>query len=132
MLFFLYVFSGCPACSNVANGEDHRRGRDEQQRHMAESGKDCDGFIDRQVGRDPAGSPEIVVIGCQDGSCCVNGRADAVGGASYDGVFSFDGPRPDGLQVRILNGLPVCGGTCLLYTSPSPRDRTRSRMPSSA
>ena len=30
-----------------------------------------------------------------------------------------------------------CGGlenrcTCLLYTSPSPRDRTRSRMPSSA
>ena len=31
----------------------------------------------------------------------------------------------------------VCTGTtnhadCLLYTSPSPRDRTRSRMPSSA
>ena len=25
---------------------------------------------------------------------------------------------------------PVCA--CLLYTSPSPRDRTRSRMPSSA
>ena len=24
------------------------------------------------------------------------------------------------------------GGGCLLYTSPSPRDRTRSRMPSSA
>ena len=24
------------------------------------------------------------------------------------------------------------GYTCLLYTSPSPRDRTRSRMPSSA
>ena len=31
---------------------------------------------------------------------------------------------------------PILGGesyyTCLLYTSPSPRDRTRSRMPSSA
>ena len=27
--------------------------------------------------------------------------------------------------------LVLCGG-CLLYTSPSPRDRTRSRMPSSA
>jgi hypothetical protein len=26
----------------------------------------------------------------------------------------------------------VYPGTCLLYTSPSPRDRTRSRMPSSA
>ena len=26
----------------------------------------------------------------------------------------------------------ACNGRCLLYTSPSPRDRTRSRMPSSA
>ena len=26
----------------------------------------------------------------------------------------------------------ACGYSCLLYTSPSPRDRTRSRMPSSA
>ena len=26
----------------------------------------------------------------------------------------------------------VEGASCLLYTSPSPRDRTRSRMPSSA
>ena len=25
-----------------------------------------------------------------------------------------------------------CNNICLLYTSPSPRDRTRSRMPSSA
>ena len=28
--------------------------------------------------------------------------------------------------------LPLGYVTCLLYTSPSPRDRTRSRMPSSA
>ena len=27
---------------------------------------------------------------------------------------------------------PSNGSICLLYTSPSPRDRTRSRMPSSA
>ena len=26
----------------------------------------------------------------------------------------------------------MASGVCLLYTSPSPRDRTRSRMPSSA
>ena len=30
-----------------------------------------------------------------------------------------------------LQGDDGCDG-CLLYTSPSPRDRTRSRMPSSA
>ena len=29
-------------------------------------------------------------------------------------------------------GLLDKAGSCLLYTSPSPRDRTRSRMPSSA
>ena len=28
--------------------------------------------------------------------------------------------------------LEVGAGTCLLYTSPSPRDRQKSRMPSSA
>ena len=34
---------------------------------------------------------------------------------------------------KSLVELPVpFAGTCLLYTSPSPRDRTRSRMPSSA
>ena len=32
---------------------------------------------------------------------------------------------------ELLNFLTV-GLICLLYTSPSPRDRTRSRMPSSA
>ena len=40
--------------------------------------------------------------------------------------------------VEVLAGAGIDGGlgtdldNCLLYTSPSPRDRTRSRMPSSA
>ena len=43
-----------------------------------------------------------------------------------------------GISEHILNGgiyfMPYRMGniSCLLYTSPSPRDRTRSRMPSSA
>ena len=32
----------------------------------------------------------------------------------------------------LIEDVPGVGKTCLLYTSPSPRDRTRSRMPSSA
>ena len=31
-----------------------------------------------------------------------------------------------------LMSFPIARWACLLYTSPSPRDRTRSRMPSSA
>ena len=44
----------------------------------------------------------------------------------------------DGLLLRGINEMAVVRklvdevGVCLLYTSPSPRDRTRSRMPSSA
>ena len=33
---------------------------------------------------------------------------------------------------NLLGEVEVLGTPCLLYTSPSPRDRTRSRMPSSA
>ena len=43
--------------------------------------------------------------------------------------------RSDPMQAEIkkfLHQEKALGGICLLYTSPSPRDRTRSRMPSSA
>ena len=32
----------------------------------------------------------------------------------------------------LLSAIAVAYSTCLLYTSPSPRDRQKSRMPSSA
>ena len=40
--------------------------------------------------------------------------------------------KSGGLVLGICNGFQILTETCLLYTSPSPRDRTRSRMPSSA
>ena len=39
---------------------------------------------------------------------------------------------PDGSTLHIQFNNPARHNACLLYTSPSPRDRTRSRMPSSA
>ena len=43
------------------------------------------------------------------------------------------GPGFGQLKLGLLNEiLGRYGSACLLYTSPSPRDRTRSRMPSSA
>ena len=57
-------------------------------------------------------------------------------------VHAFE-PHPDNLatiksqqELRNIDNISLhnlaLGKTCLLYTSPSPRDRTRSRMPSSA
>ena len=46
------------------------------------------------------------------------------------------GPVTDTVEQIVARlGMPELGGpyfTCLLYTSPSPRDRTRSRLPSYA
>ena len=53
---------------------------------------------------------------------------DAGIGVMYVDNFCHRGARDtwrDQSKVPLING-------CLLYTSPSPRDRTRSRMPSSA
>ena len=57
-------------------------------------------------------------------------------------IYGFLGPNGAGKStvVKMLTTLltptagsaKVLGYDCLLYTSPSPRDRTRSRMPSSA
>ena len=46
----------------------------------------------------------------------------------------FDGKNCNNYENRptMCMSYPDGGKCCLLYTSPSPRDRTRSRMPSSA
>ena len=53
-----------------------------------------------------------------------------------NGTWNYTPAGDDDTDVRfdytITDGADDVAGTCLLYTSPSPRDRTRSRMPSSA
>ena len=67
-----------------------------------------------------------------------SGQGDMVVEEALDvwslGVMAFEmcagtTPFPRGMPADVVRP-PAC--TCLLYTSPSPRDRTRSRMPSSA
>ena len=55
-------------------------------------------------------------------------RFNAKGEVEY--IFVNPIFRKQGLAKKLLR--LVREKTCLLYTSPSPRDRTRSRMPSSA
>ena len=49
-------------------------------------------------------------------------------------VFSFFSCStvPVRITAAVLSSLSLLYSTCLLYTSPSPRDRQKSRMPSSA
>ena len=47
-------------------------------------------------------------------------------------VAEAPGPTSDKIHPRIKDTAQTLWFVCLLYTSPSPRDRTRSRMPSSA
>ena len=46
--------------------------------------------------------------------------------------FASVDPDYEAYTNKVRNALQELPYTCLLYTSPSPRDRTRSRMPSSA
>ena len=46
--------------------------------------------------------------------------------------WAYDIMSTDDLDFGSNEVYPEDPNTCLLYTSPSPRDRTRSRMPSSA
>ena len=51
----------------------------------------------------------------------------------YTGLFALSGAVTNWLAVHMLfEKVPGLYGSCLLYTSPSPRDATLSRMPSSA
>ena len=52
------------------------------------------------------------------------------GSAGYTYVWQKTKDKKKATIAAISTAL--LAGTCLLYTSPSPRDRTRSRMPSSA
>ena len=54
-------------------------------------------------------------------------------GKSYDlSMLSIDHVHPRSRGGKDVAENAVCACTCLLYTSPSPRDATLSRMPSSA
>ena len=59
------------------------------------------------------------------GAEIVYGMCNGVAGLLEERVVDLSTVLTDDLDIELLK-------RCLLYTSPSPRDRTRSRMPSSA
>ena len=61
-------------------------------------------------------------------------RRDITGRADIEQLVNtfYDKIRKDDLLGFIFNDVAKTDWACLLYTSPSPRDRQKSRMPSSA
>ena len=53
-------------------------------------------------------------------------------GTNYKGLCPFHNEKTPSFNVSSNKQFYHCFGCCLLYTSPSPRDATLSRMPSSA
>ena len=93
------------------------------------------------------GSPGMNIIPCKlnNGIAAIDGIKIETGSLIKKNGFTKTeiGIRPEfvsfskeGIPVKVLKvsntGRHKIIDTCLLYTSPSPRDRTRSRMPSSA
>ena len=61
--------------------------------------------------------------------------ADQISDAILDAIIEQDKDCRVAVETLVKTGLVVLAGeitTCLLYTSPSPRDVEESRMPSSA
>ena len=57
---------------------------------------------------------------------------DNLAAAKKDFVLLTNAPRPNATVINFLKKMGLKKYFCLLYTSPSPRDRQKSRMPSSA
>ena len=85
-----------------------------------------------QQARNTSGGSDVArstptAVGCHDDSCEDGAGEEAIGSPLSTEADSGGGSTPD--VKSFLDPLP---GSCLLYTSPSPRDQRGSRMPSSA
>ena len=83
---------------------------------------------------------DFVIIDCRDGielnEIVAKKIANRRFGIGCDQIILLKNPLlGNDILLEFINNdgsLSSACGNCLLYTSPSPRDRTRSRMPSSA
>ena len=76
-------------------------------------------------------SPAASTLSITSSDAADDGNPATGNGARTVRVEGLDANYNEITEDVILNGTAVVN-TCLLYTSPSPRDRQRSRMPSSA
>ena len=105
-------------------------------------GATAGGMIGGLLGTQVCGEEEIIGTKCQDiavvygtiGGAAIGTVAQSILG-NHDGfqyIVDIDNAEKDSAFVQGDKTPITKGQSCLLYTSPSPRDATLSRMPSSA
>ena len=76
-------------------------------------------------------SRDGVLFAFHDDEIEIDGTTNPVKEFTYSEIQSQG--EENGIMIPTLDEVvEILSNRCLLYTSPSPRDRTRSRMPSSA
>ena len=66
------------------------------------------------------------------GATTLSSTLDVTDATTVGGTLEVNGDTTFNSDLTISGDLHIVNGDCLLYTSPSPRDRQKSRMPSSA
>jgi len=99
---------------------------------VPETATDDEVDSDRAVDEDDHDPARVVVIESNliATECLANATNNTDG--QYEDTYEVIGGNGDAWYVFDANNYYDQSSPCLLYTSPSPRDRTRSRMPSSA
>ena len=86
----------------------------------------------------PDGEVEDYAVTIEPGTTPISGtvfldNGTGAGAVPHDGLIQGDEPGEGAVTVEAVDALTGdLVSTCLLYTSPSPRDKRQSRMPSSA
>ena len=88
----------------------------------------CVADVLAQVGNPGISAVAVLAAGCRE----VLLRADRISDAAWRRAFLHNVAENRAVMAAPVTQARRMNSACLLYTSPSPRDRTRSRMPSSA
>ena len=100
------------------------RGTQRKERFMA-------GAFEYSVSGDGAGEPLDLLVGHEYGRPLASRAAGSLTVAETGDALVFEAQLPPA-EARTSWMRDALLAVCLLYTSPSPRDRQKSRMPSSA
>ena len=80
------------------------------------------------IGGDSDGEGDVALAGC---TCHAEEPDNSVTVVLDHVPFHYEAGKSYPMTLQLIGGAEI-GGACLLYTSPSPRDKRQSRMPSSA